>query len=248
MRVLVVDQNDDESASEYLAGRKLELVRLRSPRGLSRARNVALGLVTADLVAFPDDDCVYPPGVLSRAAERFVADASLAGLTGRSADAIGRSASSWKTDSAVLTDENLWNRAISYTIFLRRAVVERVGTFDEHLGLGSTEPWGSGEEIDYLVRAIRRGARIEYDPSLVVEHEVRADDAKTGFRDGASVGYLLRKHAYSTRAVGRMLVRPAGGALVSLARLDGASARYQLATLRGRVTGYVGASRSKISA
>jgi hypothetical protein len=122
-----------------------------------------------------------------------------------------------------------------------------VGTFDERLGLGSTEPWGSGEEIDYLVRAIRRGARIEYDPSLVVEHEVRADDARTGFRDGASVGYLLRKHAYSTRAVGRMFVRPAGGALVSLARLDGASARYQLATLRGRVTGYFGASRSKIS-
>jgi GT2 family glycosyltransferase len=248
LRALVIDQNDDESASRYLTGRKLELVRLRSPRGLSRARNVALEHVSADLVAFPDDDCVYPPGVLRRLAERFADDESLDGVTGRSVDETGRSAASWSTSSAVLTDDNLWNRAISYTIFLRRAVLERVGPFDEHLGLGSEEPWGSGEEIDYLVRAIRRGLRIEYDPSLVVLHDVRENDARIGFRDGASVGYLLRKHTYSARTIGRMHVRPAGGVLVSLAHLDGGGARYQLATLRGRITGYLGASRSKISA
>ena len=45
-----------------------------------------------------------------------------------------------------------------------------------------------------------------------------------------------------------MLVRPAGGALVSLARLDGSGARYQLETLRGRLRGYFGARRSNISA
>ena len=123
-----------------------------------------------------------------------------------------------------------------------------MGAFDERLGLGSTEPWGSGEEIDFLVRAIRSGARIEYDPSLVMQHDVRENDARIGFRDGASVGYLLRKHEYPARIVGRMLVRPAGGALVSLVRLDGSGARYQLATLRGRLRGYFGARRSKISA
>ena len=50
------------------------------------------------------------------------------------------------------------------TIFLRRELVARVGDFDERLGLGSGEPWSSGEEIDYLIRAVRAGARIEYDP------------------------------------------------------------------------------------
>ena len=104
---------------------------------------------------------------------------------------------------------------ISFTIFLRRALVERVGDFDERLGLGSPEPWASGEEIDYLIRAVRAGARIAYDPSLVVRHAVREDDARVGARDGASVGYLLRKHDYPARVVARMLVRPLGGALVS---------------------------------
>jgi GT2 family glycosyltransferase len=248
VRALVVDQNDDPRVADVLAGRTLELVHLQSQRGLSQARNAALDDLRADLVGFPDDDCVYPPGLLLRVAERFADDESLEGLTGRSADTTGRSAPSWKKDAARLTDDNLWNRAISFTIFLRRRVVERVGPFDERLGLGSPEPWASGEEIDYLVRAIRGGARIEYDPTLVVQHDVRENDARIGFRDGASVGYVLRTHAYPARAVGRMLVRPAGGALVSLARFDGSDALYRLATLRGRLRGYFGARRSKSSA
>lgn len=248
VRVIVVDQNDDMRTAEVLTGRGLELVRLQSPRGLSRARNVALEHVSADIVAFPDDDCIYPPGLLRRVADRLGDNDALDGLTGRAADSSGRSAPTWKNDAVRLTDDNLWNRAISFTIFLRRGVVERVGPFDERLGLGSPEPWGSAEEIDYLVRAIRSGARVEYDPSLTVQHDVRANDARIGFRDGASVGYLLRKHAYPGRTVGRMIVRPAGGAFVSLARLDGQSARYRVATLSGRLRGYLGARRSNTSA
>jgi GT2 family glycosyltransferase len=248
VRVLLVDQNEDDSVAARVAGRTLEIVHLRSQRGLSRARNAALGHLAANVVAFPDDDCVYPPGLLERVGERLAAEPALDGLTGRSADEAGRSAASWMQDAAILTDRNLWNRAISYTIFLRRAVVERVGGFDERLGLGSVEPWSSGEEIDYLVRAVRAGARIAYDPALVVEHAVRPDDPRTGFRDGASIGYLLHKHRYPARTVGRMLVRPLGGAAVSLARLDTARARFRVATLHGRVRGYLGASRSKIAA
>ena len=244
-RVLLVDQNVDTA---QLVDRSAEVVHLRSERGLSRARNTALPHLSADVVAFPDDDCSYPRGLLLRVGQRFAADEALDGLTGRSVDAAGKSSASWKDDPARLTEDNLWNRAISYTIFLRRRIVERVGAFDERLGLGSTEPWASGEEIDFLVRAIRAGARIEYDPLLVVQHDVRSNDARIGYRDGASVGYLLRKHGYPATTFARMLVRPAGGALVSLVRFDGNAARYRLATLRGRVTGYVGASRSKISA
>jgi len=248
LRVLLVDQNEDERLAGIVAGSSLDVVHLHSPRGLSRARNAAIPHLTADIVAFPDDDCVYPDGTLDRVAERFAAHALLDGLTGRAEDLAGRSAASWKVDAARLSDDNLWNRAISFTIFLRRTIVERVGPFDERLGLGSPEPWSSGEEIDYLVRAIRAGAVIDYDPSLVIRHDVRANDASIGLRDGASVGYLLRKHRYGPSTVGRMLVRPLGGVAVSLARLDREHAGFHLATLRGRVRGYLGARRSKISA
>jgi glycosyltransferase involved in cell wall biosynthesis len=247
LRVIVVDQNDDNRLAKIMDGRGLEILHMRSGPGLSRARNAGLDHVSSDIVAFPDDDCTYPPGLLQRVAERLAADPRLDGLTGLAEDASGASSASWKTDAAVLTDDNLWNRAISYTIFLRRDLVERVGAFDERLGLGSPEPWASGEEIDYLIRAIRSGARIEYDPSLVVRHDVRLDDAQVGSRDGASVGYLLRKHGYPREAVAHKLVRPLGGIVVSLARMDPGRASYHAATFRGRIHGYRGASRSKSS-
>ena len=169
-------------------------------------------------------------------------------MTGRTEDEHGRSSASWKDDAALLTRDNLWNRANAATTFLRRELVERVGEFDESLGLGSGRRSSSGEETDYLVRAVSAGARIAYDPSLVVRHDVREDDSAVGLRDGASLGYLLRKHGYPPRTVARMLVRPAGGALVALARLDVPRARYYAASLRGRVEGYVGARRSNSSA
>jgi hypothetical protein len=42
-------------------------------------------------------------------------------------------------------------------------------------------------------------------------------------------------------------VRPLGGMLVSLVRVDGSRARYHLATFRGRVRGYRGAKRANSS-
>ena len=219
-RVLLIDQNDDDRVNSVVGAHpSLRIEHIPSPRGLSRARNAALALIEADAVAFPDDDCIYPADLLERVAQRL---ADLDGVTGREPW--------WTTGAAVLTRDNLWNRAISFTIFLRREVVEWVGTFDEALGL----PSGSGEETDYLIRALDGGARIEYDPSLVVEHPQKpADLSAVGARDGASLGYILRKHRYPRRTVTRMLVRPAGGVV-----LDPRRAGFHLATLRGRLRGY----------
>ena len=230
-RVLVVDQNEDDRLDAVLSAHpELALERLGAPTGLSRARNEALPHLRAEVVAFPDDDCTFPDNLLERVAGRLAADPHLDGVTGRAPDS-----PSWKHDAARLTRENLWNRAISFTIFLRRAVVDRVGTFDEALGL----PSSSGEEIDYLIRALVAGARIEYDPTLIVMHpEKERDPAAMGAREGTSMGYILRKHRYPALTVARMLIRPAGGALVALLRNDRRRARFHAATLRGRLAGY----------
>jgi glycosyltransferase involved in cell wall biosynthesis len=220
-RVLLADQNGDDRLQAVLERHPaLRIERLPAPRGLSRARNRMLSDLQADVVAFPDDDCIYPDDLLERVAVRLAA--GIDGLTGREPW--------WTAEAAVLTRDNLWNRAISFTIFLGRKLVERVGPFDERLGL----PASSGEEIDYLIRALDAGARIEYDPAIVVEHPRKdADLALVGARDGSSVGYILRKHDYPPSTVARMLLRPAGGAVLHPRR-----ARFHLATLRGRLQGY----------
>lgn len=246
--VHVVDQNGDDRLRPVLAAhRALDIALHRSEPGLSRARNVGLRRVSAEIVAFPDDDCVYPDDLLEQVARRFADEPQLDGVSGRVADEEGRASPSWMADATLLTDTNLWNRANSCAVFLRRRVVEEVGGFDERLGLGSDGPWTSAEEIDYLVRAVRGGARVAFDPSVVVQHAVRPDDPATGARDGASVGYILRTHRYPVRTLARMLVRPVGGALLALVRGDTARARYYAATLRGRLVGYRRASSSKSS-
>ena len=244
-RVVVVDQNDDDRVGPVLERHpSLDIVRYHSPRGLSRARNLALAHVAAEFVAFPDDDCRYPPDLLERVSRRFAEQAWLDGVTGREIDEAGRSAPGWATEAGPVTPANVWHRAISFAIFLRRRVVEKVGSFDERLGLGSRTPWSSGEEIDYLIRAVRVGMNVEYDPALAVPHDVKdltpAKRRAVGRRDGGSVGYILRKHDYPLRTKTRMLVRPAGGALISLAQRDTARAGFHVATLRGRVDGLRG--------
>ncbi len=238
-RVLLVDQNDDGRLDDVVRGHaSLRIERLHSARGLSRARNVALPHVDAELVAFPDDDCIYPADLLERVSGQFAAAATLDGLTGREVDPAGSSSPAWADEPARLTLDNLWNRAISFTIFLRAELVRRVGPFDEELGLGSGTAWSSGEETEYLVRAVAGGARIDYDPALTVIHDAKPLGDSIGAREGASIGYILRKHRYPKRVVTRMLVRPAGGAVLAFAARDRARARFQLDTLRGRLRGY----------
>jgi len=251
-RLVVVDQNADDRVSTLLARRDLDALRLTAAPGLARARNAALDGLSADIVAFPDDDCVYPPQLLERVARQFADDPTLDGLSVPTADEDGRADIGWAREPARLAKTNVWNLVASAGIFLRRELVERVGRFDERLGLGSDERWSSGEETDYVIRALASGARIEYDPTLVVEHGLAVDEGaglhQRGLREGASVGYLLRKHAYPPRTLARMAVRPMGGIALSLARRDPDRARFHAATLQGRVRGYFGARSSKSSA
>jgi GT2 family glycosyltransferase len=247
-RVVLVDQNEDDRVAAVLARHPaLEALHLHSARGLSRARNAALPQLRAELVAFPDDDCTYPPDLLERAARRFAVDPTLDGLTGRDLDPAGHGSRAWPDEPRTVTTANVWYQGLSAAIALRRALVDRVGAFDERLGLGPGTRWSAAEEVDYLIRALKLGARVEYDPGFAVAHELRgrgpAHLRALGGQEGGSVGYLLRKHGYPPRTVARMLVRPLGGAAVALARRDPAWARFQLATLRGRVAGYAGARR-----
>ena len=241
-RLVVVDQNEDARVTALLAAHPtLATLHLRSARGLSRARNAALPHLEADLVAFPDDDCSYPPDLLARVAARFAADPGLGILSGRAAAADGATAGRWPSEPGTVTRDTVWHAANSHTIFLRRTVLERVGAFDEELGLGAGTPWSSGEEIDLLVRALRLGVRMEYDPSLVVTHPLKAvspaELVALGRRDGAGVGYVLARNAYPARACARMLVRPCLGVVASLALLDGTRTRFHAATLAGRLSG-----------
>jgi glycosyltransferase involved in cell wall biosynthesis len=247
---LVVDQNQDERLLPLL-GRyegRFPIVHLRaSERGLSRARNLGLKYATGEILAFPDDDCWYgSPTLLERVAARFDARPRVDVMTGCSVDAAGHpSQLQWEPDTAWVTWLNIWHTCISYTIFLRRRVIERLGGFDESLGVGAGTAWGAGEEMDYILRALEADFSVWYDPSLQVNHPQTATSRdehaiRRSYLYSAGGARVLRRYRYPMWFVGSRWVRALAGSGVALARGDFAKARVRWAGLRGSVRGWIG--------
>jgi glycosyltransferase involved in cell wall biosynthesis len=244
LELIVVDQNEDDRLAAILAQSKLRfpVIHLRSKSVLSHARNVGMRAATGDIISFPDDDCWYPNALLSRVVTEFGNHHSVDGLTGRSEDGRGQaSGGSFSRSQGRLDLKNVWKRGISYTIFLRSSVCAEVGSFDEELGVGARTPFGSGEETDYLIRTVKLGFNIQYLPDLVVFHAnpvlYNRNHCDKAFRYGVGMGRVLSKHRYQLSFNLYTILRPIGGALLSLLTLRTRKAAYHLAIARGRLYG-----------
>ncbi len=242
--LIVVDQNEDDRLKSILLGSKIfsHIIHLRSEPGISRARNIGLGSAIGDIITFPDDDCWYPEGLLAWVLSEFQNHPSVDGLTGRSEDGRGQaSGGSFKRRQGRVDVRNVWKQGISYTIFLRSSVCVAVGAFDEELGVGASTPFGSGEETDYLIRAIKLGFNIQYLPELIVSHPnpilYDRNHCSKAFRYGVGMGRVLSKHRYKLSFNLYAILRPVAGALVSLLTWRARKARYHLAIARGRLCG-----------
>lgn len=244
--LIVVDQNDDDRVSSLVDSYRDEfpITYLCSARGLSVARNVGLGHVTGDLVAFPDDDCWYPEHLLRNVALIFDKN-DMDILSGQSRDAHNRQSQRYWPHKPYLADKiNIWKLAISYTVFIRRYCVECLDGFDETLGVGASSPWQSGEETDYLIRAMSLGYKIYYDPQIRVFHPQKTgkfgeEEKKRARAYGAGLGRVLKKQDYPLWFVGYMLTRPIGGIIASLMILRFNKAMYHYRVLQGRLEGWL---------
>jgi glycosyltransferase involved in cell wall biosynthesis len=250
--VIVIDQNSDVKVVGDLLipfAALFEIKHLRSTPGLSHARNVGLQSVAGQIVAFPDDDCVYPEYVLSDVAELFQAAPNCDGFVGRSITAEGAYSgpgADRRRANEPLTRERPWG-AISYTIFLRHSVIRAVGPFDEQLGVGAGTTWGSGEETDYLIRAVDRNFVIRHQPQLEVIHPRKepstdARGLRAAYAYGRGQGYVLRKHRVAWVPSLVRVGLPAVRSCVAAMSFQWGRARYFHQHFIGRLTGWRGLS------
>lgn len=243
--LVIVDQNLDNRLVSALSPcqDRFPILHLKSEAGLSRARNVGLQHITGDVVGFPDDDCWYTPHFLPLLSDWFEAHADIDGVSVISRDERGRPSNlRWDTRGGVMGRNNIWRRAISYTVFLRREVVTTVGEFDPELGVGSGTRWGSGEEADYLLRALNAGFRLYYEPSIAVCHSqanLERGAAVRGYSYGLGFGRVQRKHSVPFPTVLYYWTRSLAGAALSLTKLDHDMVSLHWGNLRGRVRGWI---------
>jgi glycosyltransferase involved in cell wall biosynthesis len=242
--VFIVDQNDDDRLGPVIEEftPRMKLTRLRSAvKGLSLARNQGLSLCSGKIIAFPDDDCIYPPDVLATVAKRFDENDDLAFLGGPSMSPQGRLASGrWETQSGEITMRTIWTTIIAFNFFISASWLKRVEKFDEMLGVNAR--FGSCEETDLAIRLLKLGGKGFYDFNLRVMHPdkpLNKISLKRAFTYGTGLGYVLRKHKVEVVTTLNFLIRPTGGMIVFLLKGNLMQANYYWDTLRGRLSGYL---------
>jgi glycosyltransferase involved in cell wall biosynthesis len=244
VELVIVDQNEDDRVGQVLRSVPMDIpvLVIKSPPGLSRARNRGLRHARGSIVGFPDDDCWYPADLLARVLDAFDhCDADL--VCGKSCDGDGRQERAWPETPRKVGYLNVWRCAISFTIFARRRVFDAVPTFDEELGVGAGTIYGSGEETDFLIRALRAGFAIDYTPDVVVFHPVKTAtyDAETVKRTRAyapGFGRVLKKNSYPAWFLWFALAKSLVKVLLGTVRRDPWYRRCGAEQVRGYLAGW----------
>ena len=195
--VIIVDQNKDgliddiiNYYSKFLTINHVKSVVL----GLSLNRNLGLESVRGDVIAFPDDDCEYPPNLLNDVYNKFLINKEVDILTGSTIDKLTKySYLKSPSNSVFVTPYNVFKTAISFTIFIK-ASISSFSYFDNKLGVGA--PFGSSEETDYLVGFLNSGLIICYYPDIIVFHPITNLNESTSrtFNYALGFGAFHRKH------------------------------------------------------
>ncbi|MBS7788373.1 glycosyltransferase [Roseococcus sp. SDR] len=246
--VILVDQNADRRLDGLVAqyAPRLALRHLRSAEhgagnGANAGRNLGLRHALGDIVGFPDDDCVFPAGVLAKVRATFDADPRLAILTGPAAAPEGGLGSGrWNPESGVITLGNVWTSVIEFNLWLGRPLALALGGFDEAMGPGAR--FGSAEGNDLVCRAMARGHVARYDVNLRIIHpdkRLTPEAVARAGRYGLGLGFALRRHHAPIGTWAPLLYRPLAGIGVSLLRGRMLHARYYAATFQGRLAGFL---------
>lgn len=204
--VILVDQNLDDRLTEVVEVYKerFDLLHVREEiSGLSRSRNIGRQYITGDIVAFPDDDSVYPENILCDIAQGLTSTPSWDGIVtsiraldddGYAFDTCGGTGT-----SADIDHQLAYNVGVSHSMFFRASIVHKLG-FDEKMGVGSGTSWGAGEDTDFLFRVLDNGFQMRYESDLFVRHPRPLSDPslrrrlKRGMSYGMGNGYFLAKH------------------------------------------------------
>jgi glycosyltransferase involved in cell wall biosynthesis len=164
--VLVIDDASDDPVHVPVDDR-IRVVRLDSRRGAAGARNAGISRALGDWVVFLDDDDTWMAQRLERLADAIAVNPRWSLITtDAEVQREGRVVGRWYQDRAVPDDDQLaalLARNYIYTsAAVRRPRLERVGGFDETLGLR--------EDYDLWLRLVRDGSIVGVVPEVLAMH------------------------------------------------------------------------------
>lgn len=194
--VIVVDQSTTERTAELLDGLAGIVYRRTDEIGLSRARNLAVRMTTAPLLAFTDDDVSFEPSWLEKLVALFDMTADAGAVCGRAVTSGGQPVLGTVGRSGVYRwPTTPFGLGSGLNMALRREALSAAGPFDEELGAGARFP--AAEDTDMLYRVMRAGWSVACSDEVVVTHHdwrSRRELLRLHYRYGVGAGAQTAKH------------------------------------------------------
>jgi glycosyltransferase involved in cell wall biosynthesis len=239
VELIVVDQNDDERIAPLLEAlpRRVTVLHLRlEEKNVSAARNTGLAASSGEIIAFPDDDCWYPPYLLNRVDSWFRENSEYSVLAVGALDAEGvPSGNRWIQDACDISPLNVLRTTFCSSLFVSGLARTRAVYFDPNLN--------RGEETDFILRFLATGLRGRFYRGLHIRHPRRDMLSGTVSRArarsyGAGMGRLVRRHSLILLWVG-LLTYDLARALAVSARGQFVNAGFCFAHAEGLFRGFV---------
>jgi glycosyltransferase involved in cell wall biosynthesis len=184
--LVVVDQSTDEASRakvESFVDPRIVYIQTDTV-GLSRARNIAIRAARSSIIVFTDDDCVCDSEWLSSIVAEYRRDRSVMGVFGRVV-AYGDPVPGMfcpclieALDRRVVDTPVVPQRALGAgnNMSFKKDVFHQVGLFIESLGAGTRMK--SGEDTEFVYRALRQRMKFVYAPDALVHHDNWSSEAQ----------------------------------------------------------------------
>ena len=179
VEVVVVDNNSTDATPQVVAAWPVRTV-FEGCQGLARARNAGIAAARAPLIAFTDDDVAVAADWVVRLLEAFADDEVMA-LGGPIAPRWETTPPRWMAPEfhrhLAILDLGPERRRLSHAdvwganFAVRASAFARHGGFRADLGRIGDQPF-VGEETEFLSRLIAAGERVDYVPTVRVEHRI----------------------------------------------------------------------------
>jgi glycosyltransferase involved in cell wall biosynthesis len=221
----------------------------QNQRGLSASRNAAIARASYPVIAFIDDDCVPDRGWIAAIDQTFASLSPPDAMTGRVL-ALGPATPGLYVvslrESAMRAEFSgkviPWLVGTGGNAAVKRHWFDRIGGYDERLGVGSQGQ--AAEDADLFYRLLRAGAHMRYEPDALVFHERQTKTRRMasrysyGYGIGAFCGiWLCRRDFYALQILLLWLFNQCLALAGAIRHLQWMQAHERSLSLRGTLRG-----------
>lgn len=211
LRLVIVDQSDDlrtaRAIGAFAGDPRLRYIST-SARGKSRAENLALAVMRSEFVLLTDDDCEVPPNWVDEMLKPFHAHPRVGVVFCDVLPAPHDAAAGFVPDSLsqrsfLVESLDRWqtcdglNIGVGAGMAIRHSAAAAIGGFSLLFGPGS--PFRSGDDTDFVLRALAAGYQVYRTNTVGVTHY--------GFRTYAQARTLIRNNLFGLGGMYGQLLR-----------------------------------------